>query len=179
MPNDMAGQIVVNNEPVPIVKKKGESKKSIVVAPGEGKIPTNIMREEHMDVKAFPRHHPSGRFGLHHPRKIKLTPSMYFNQRLLNHDERFSKDTFYLFMASTFLERLAIERQIDISGFKGNPSSAENGEMKVRLKDMCDVFKQVNGSPKYWQAAKYELVAKTKQLGPFHIFFTLSCGKLK
>ena len=179
MPNDMAGQIVVNNEPVPIVKKKGESKKSIVVAPGEGKIPTNIMREEHMDVKAFPRHHPSGRFGLHHPRKIKLTPSMYFNQRLLNHDERFSKDTFYIFMASTFLERLAIERQIDISGFKGNPSSAGNGEMKVHLKDMCDVFKQVNGSPKYWQAAKYELVAKTKQLGAFQVFYTFSCGEMR
>jgi hypothetical protein len=59
------------------------SREYIKIAPGEGKIPTNIMREEFMDVKAFPRHFPSGKFGLNHPRDFKLTPSKFFNQRLL------------------------------------------------------------------------------------------------
>lgn len=179
MPSDMSAQVYVNNDSVQVLTKRGEDKKSIAVAPGEGKIPTNIMREENMDVKAFPRHHPSGKFGLHYPRTVKLSPLMYFNQRLLNHDERFSRDAFYTFMASTYLERHSLERQIDISGFKGKSNTSGNGEMKVHLTDAFEVFKQVKGTPRYWQAAKYELVAKVKQLGPFHIFYTFSCGEMR
>ena len=44
---------------------------------------------------------------------------------------------------------------------------------------MYDVFKKIKGTPKYWQAARNELVAKVKQLGPFHIFFTFSCGEMR
>ena len=146
MATDMAAQVVINNESKQVVKKRGEE--NLVFAPGEGKIPTNIMREKNMDVKACPRHHPSGLYGLHHIRDIKLSPLMYFNQRLLNHDERFSKDPFYVFLSATFLERLSLEKQIDISGLKGGLTS-ENGETKVVLKDMFDVFKQVKGTPRY------------------------------
>ena len=83
---------------------------------GEGKTAYTVMREEHTDVKALPKHHPSGRFGLNHPRKIRLSQQMYFNQRLLNQDKRFAKDPCYLFMASYYIERQAVERQINISG---------------------------------------------------------------
>ena len=115
MPTDFGDQIFVNNEKSPIVK--GDGKNSIKIAPGEGKVPSNILREDHFDVKAFPKHHPDGKFGLHHqPRKSKLSPQVYFNQRLLNVDERFSKDPCYLFMASYYVERLALEKQINISG---------------------------------------------------------------
>ena len=44
---------------------------------------------------------------------------------------------------------------------------------------MYDVFKKVKGTPKYWQSARNELVAKVKQLGPFHIFYTFSCGEMR
>ena len=83
---------------------------------GEGKVVSGILREPHSDVKAFPKHHPSGRFGLNYPRKIRLSQQMYFNQRLLNQDKRFAKDPCYLFMASYYIERQAVERQINISG---------------------------------------------------------------
>ena len=83
---------------------------------GEGKVPTNFLREEHFDVKAFPKLHPSGQYGINHPRHIRLYPQMYFNQRLLNKDRRFSQDSCYLFMASYYIERLALEKQINISG---------------------------------------------------------------
>ena len=49
----------------------------------------------------------------------------------------------------------------------------------MRLTDMFDVFKKIKGTPKYWGAAKTELVAKVKQLGPFHIFYTFSCGEMR
>ena len=44
---------------------------------------------------------------------------------------------------------------------------------------MFEVFKKVKGTPKYWQLARNELVAKIKQLGPFHIFYTFSCGEIR
>ena len=112
VPKDMANHVVRNNEESSIREK------SIKIAPGEGKIPSNLMREEYFDVKAFPKFHPSGKFGLHQNRKHKLSAQMYFNQRLLNLDDRFSKDPCYVFMASYFIERQSIEKQIDISGKK-------------------------------------------------------------
>ena len=44
---------------------------------------------------------------------------------------------------------------------------------------MFSVLQKLKGSPKFWQTAKYELIAKVKQLGPFHIFFTFSCGEMR
>ena len=55
----------------------------------------------------------------------------------------------------------------------------ENGEKNVHLIDPFDICKQLKGSPKYWQVARNELVAKVKQLGPFHVFFTFSCGEMR
>ena len=59
---------------------------------------------------------------------------------------------------------------------KGKPNQ---GNGPIQLPDMYDVFKKVKGTPKYWQSARNELVAKVKQLGPFHIFYTFSCGEMR
>ena len=61
-------------------------------------------------------------------------------------------------------------------GLKGKPNQ---GKGPVLLPDMYDVFKKVKGTPKYWQSAKHELYAKVHQLGPFHIFYTFSCGEMR
>ena len=114
VPKNLDSMVVLNNTAEVMEKQKGE--KIFQIAPGEGKIPNPLMREEHFDVRAFPKHHPSGKFGLHHPRKQKLSARKYFEQRLLNADERFSKDPCYVFTAAYFLERQSIENQINISG---------------------------------------------------------------
>ena len=54
-----------------------------------------------------------------------------------------------------------------------------NGERKIHLNDLYSVFSKVKGTPKYWQTARNDLVAKVKQLGPFHIFYTFSCGETR
>ena len=92
--------------------------KAFTVAPGENKIPSNWMRNKDFDVKAFPCKHPSGKFGLDHPRKDKISAKQYFSARLLHYDKRFSSDLSYVFMAQQYMERAAIEAQIDISGMK-------------------------------------------------------------
>ena len=179
MPEDLANQVIVNNGPSKITKDLGEEKQSITIAPGEGKVPTPFLRWTDFDVQAFPKHHPNGQFGLHHQRKKKLTSQMYFNQRLMNQDERFSKDPCYLFMACYYLERQMIENQINIAGVRGVSRFNAEGQRKVHLDDMFSVFSKIKGTPKYWQVARNELVAKVKQLGPFHVFFTFSCGEMK
>lgn len=52
-----------------------------------------------------------------------------------------------------------------------------DGIRKVQLNDVFSVFSKIKGTPKYWQVARNDLVAKVKQLGAFHIFFTFSCGE--
>ena len=81
-------------------------------------------------------------------------------------------------MASYLLEKDYLERQINISGQRGKKRE-QDGEMVMELHDAFDVFKNIKGSPKYWQVAQNELVAKVKQLGPFHVFYTLSCGEMR
>lgn len=68
-----------------------------------------------------------------------------------------------------------------LSGLKGpeDKFTSTNNKKPIRLTDMFDVFKKVKGTPKFWQAARNDLVAKVKQLGPFHIFYTFSCGEMR
>ena len=178
-PRDMTNNVIMNSGKSTIRKACQEGAQSIKIAPGEGKVASITLREEHTDVKAFPRHHLSGKFGLNYQRKFKIYPQMYFSQRLLNQDERFSKDPSYLFMASYYVERLSVERQINISGLKGKSETGEDGKTTMHLRDMFDVFKRIKGTPKYWQHSRNELVAKVKQLGPFHLFYTFSCGEMR
>ena len=66
------------------------------------------------------------------------------------------------------------------AGLKGTSTNSESSrEKKIKLNDMFDVFKKIKGTPKYWQSAKSDLIAKVKQLGPFHIFYTFSCGEMR
>ena len=113
--------VVVNTSDEPkevVVTDDAGHEKAFTVAPGENKIPSNWMRNKDFDVKAFPCKHPSGKFGLDHPRKDKISAKQYFSARLLHHDKRFSSDLSYVFMAQQYMERAAIEAQIDISGMK-------------------------------------------------------------
>ena len=58
-------EVVVNTTGQDLIKKsKDDSTASVSIAPGEGKIPTNIMRDNTWDINAFPNMFPTGRFGM-------------------------------------------------------------------------------------------------------------------
>jgi hypothetical protein len=74
-------------------------------APGEGKVPTNILKEDKWDIKSFPDIHPTGKNGLHQKRTIKgLTDQQYIEQRLKNKDNRFEQCTPYVFAMTAYIE---------------------------------------------------------------------------
>ena len=144
-----------------------------------GKIPTNFLREKDVDAKAFPTLHPTGQYGINHLREIPLSAQKYFCQRLMNQDQRFAMNLPYLFMAQYIVERSALESQINLSGTKGLVQDAPGNAKKVQLNDPYNVFQKIRGSTKYWETVRNELFARVAQRGPFHIFFTLSCGEMR
>ena len=85
----------------------------------------------------------------------------------------------YLFMAQQFCERQSLEKQIHIAGRKGKFQGNGVSGKKIHLDDKFNVFQKIPGTPKYWQQAKSELISKVHALGPFHGFFTLSCGEMR
>ena len=154
--------------------------KEISFAPGEGKIPTNILKEDDWDVKSFPNLRPTGKNGLHQKRIIKeLTYQQYFEQRLKNEDTRFEQCAPFVFAAVAYVEENQLERNIGISGSKGKKVIGEKGERSYTLNDGFAVLDNVKGTPRYWKKAKMEMVAKLENYGPFHIFYTLSCGDMR
>ena len=119
----------------------------IYIILGEGKVPTDYMRDKNFDAKAFPTLHPTGRFGLHEERSQKLSATFYFTQRLLNKDQRFAKSITYIFMAMQYLERMALESQISVSAQRGT----YNNSNIMQLSDPYSVFQKIKGTPKYWK----------------------------
>ena len=120
MPEEPQTSLIVNATDKTVHKKtKKGSSIAHEIAPGEGKCCSNWMRDENFDIDAYPMHHGDGQFGLNHPREIKLSPQKYFTQRAMNHDKRWQKDSSYLFVAQQYIERNALEKQIDISMTKG------------------------------------------------------------
>ena len=89
---------------------EGSEGKCLSFAPGEGKIPENILMTDNWDVDAFPLKHPDGKNGLHQKREQKLSDQYYFVQRLRNKDQRFAIDPAYKFAAGAYLEKNSYKR---------------------------------------------------------------------
>ena len=149
-----------------------KSVKDLHLAPGEGKIPSSLMRDDSWDIGGFPNLHPSGKFGLHHERDVKISHQKYFIQRLQNINPQFRNSKPYVFAATYFMERHQFEQRINLTCQRG---TIEDGDFN-EAKDPMNVFDQVKGTPKYWQKRRREMVAKISQLGPFQFFCTLSCA---
>ena len=145
-------------------------------APGEGKIPKNILMDNDWDIKAWPSLHPDGNCGLHQSRKVKLSDQKYFVQRIRNKDRRFEENPGYVFAAASYIEKKQLQSNANISFSRGKKTKNEEGGTEYTLNDPFTVFENMKNTPKYWQKYKYEMIAKLENLGPFQWFFTLSCA---
>ena len=179
-PIDPTSNIVVNNTEKTIKKRIKKNAPVIEIAPGEGKIPTNWLREKDNDIDSFPELHPEGRFGLDHDRSQKLTKNKYYGQRIMNEEPMYSENANYLFMAQQSVERSAIEREINMAMSQGSIKTNDKGEKSyIPSDDAYNIFQKIPGTPAYWKSFKNELYAKMEALGPFHVFFTFSCAEMK
>ena len=115
---DYNNETCFNND-YPEINYKDEVTNCVNVAPGEGKIPSNILEEIDWDIKSFPCLLPDGKNSLHSERKIKIKEQDYFNQRILNKDPRFAETAAFVFAAVTYLEQKQINRNTGISFIRG------------------------------------------------------------
>ena len=161
------------------IKFKRKAKKIFDLAPGQGKIPTNWIREKNHDVIAFPELYPEGKGGVDAERQVKLSRTDFYSTKFLNNNKMYSQNSDYLFVAQQHLERHLLENQISISGQKGKVSKSADGTTKISCKNAFDVFGKIAGTPQYWKDYRNELFARMEQLGPFTFFFTLSAAEMK
>ena len=166
--------VVINtSENVQNVKHRDDSKSSLSLAPGEGKVPTSLMRDMDWVINAFPQLFPSGRFGLHdEKREDKISAQEYFKQRILNKDKRWATNKSFLFAALYYIERQHLEQAINVSCQRGK---LFEGSI-INMEDIMSVFDKIIGTPQYWKQRRHEIHAKLEQLGAFTFFFTLSCA---
>lgn len=96
---------------------------SIVIAPGEGKIPSNILQEIDWDIKSYPCLHPDGRNGYYEERPTKLPFQQYIQRRILNHDRRFANNSSYVFAAFAYNEQNVLQRNINVAYMRGKKTT--------------------------------------------------------
>ena len=46
----------------------------------------------------------------------------------------------------------------------------------IQPNDAFNVLKKIPGTGAYWKDFRNKIFAKLEQLGPFHLFYTLSCA---
>ena len=159
---------LVNGHPEIFLDKDGNQRANLTFAPGEGKKPVDFVNMPKWEIKSFPTLLPDGKFGLDHKRTIKLTKQQYFNQRLLNRDDRFAKNPDYLFSAMSMVEADRLRANANLTGMKGKRKVGPGGTW-VQVDDPCSVFEKIPGTHKYWQSVKYEMIAKLENIGPFQV----------
>ena len=149
----------------------------ITIAPGEGQKLKSIHGDKHWDIKAFPHlHNADGSNGKDQERKVRLTDQRYFIQRIINKEKRFAASAAYLYSAIAYIEEKRILQNMSLVGSRGKAVKGKTGKISYELEDEYRVLEGIPNSPKYWQKLKYEIHAKIDNLGPFHLFFTLSCA---
>ena len=164
------------------------SSKDVNIAPGEGNQPTSMLNDEFCEDLDFPYLFPRGKFGYKVERDIKLSPSKYFNQCLLNYTQLFASDPDFIFFALSITQQLKLKSQINVPMKKvcsGNLTAgllSQNFSESVKsfiVKDEAYHFMStIKGTPAYWKKFLYEVLAMVKQLGLPTFFMTLSCADL-
>ena len=120
VPKEPSSDMIVNHsDKGKKIKFKRKAKKIYDIAPGQGKIPTNWIRETDHDTVAFPELFPDGKGGVNEQRTYKLRKGDFYGVKFLHHDKRYSKNSDYLFVSQQHVERTLLENNISISGQKG------------------------------------------------------------
>ena len=87
----------------------------IIAAPGEGKKAVSILNGKFCEDLGVRYLFATGQYNYNGESKIPLTPSKYFNQRLIHYTQKFASDNNYKFFAHTVLQNVQLSSQINIA----------------------------------------------------------------
>ena len=97
----------------------------------------------------------------------------------MNKDQRFASNPAFVFACTAYLEKKVMESHKGISFTRGKASATPDGKKTYSLDDPFSVLDNIKNTPRYWQKSRSELLARISNLGPFNLFFTLSCGDMR
>ncbi|CAG2206196.1 unnamed protein product [Mytilus edulis] len=106
------------------------------LAPAENNNPLSVLKEPGIEAKTFPVHFPSGKNTSDEDRDEKLTIGRYFNLRLMSVENRFARDTNYIFFSQYLTELNSVISNVQISLRKQCPFSKEG--KKVTREMLCN-----------------------------------------
>ncbi|XP_013855915.1 uncharacterized protein LOC106511716, partial [Austrofundulus limnaeus] len=162
------------------------------VAPAEGNNPVSFFRTPKLEAMAFPVQFPTGQNTLDEQRCIKVTPSTYFKSRLFNVDDRFARDTNYLFFAQFVTEIHLAKSSMTVQLRKGKTQTKDGRQITsgmlqnkqeverlVRNKDATRFMQPLRGTPAYWEKTTKDLFAMVRQLGTPTFFCTFSAAEMR
>ena len=136
-----------------------ENENLLELAPGQDKGTTHILFDKKCEELAFPKIFFRGKFGYTFPREHHLTPTRYFNQRLLNFSQTFASNSDHIFFSQSVLQQKNLNDQINIAvkivtGQLTACMFANYDESVKRFASVC----------LYWKKFQRELLAMVKQL---------------
>ena len=142
------------------------------LAPGQDKSARHIFFDKKCKELALPKIFFRGKFGYTFPRERHLTPTRYFNQRLLNFSQTFASNSDYIFFAQSVLQQKNLNDQINIAMKKvtgqltaGMFSNYGESVKRFVSNDQDFLFmNQIKGTPAYWEKFQREVLAMAKQL---------------
>ena len=157
---------------------------SIAIAPGEGKKPISILNDIYCEEMTHPHLLPTGKFGYKVKRDVPLTPSKYFNQRLLNYSQHFASDADCIFFGHSVMQKIQLNEQISIVMRKITSNSLNAGMLSSNFKATVQQFIAEDKAysfmtPAHWIKTLFEVLAMVKQLGIPTFFMALSCADLR
>ena len=112
----------------------------IVAAPGESKKPISILNDKFCNELCHSHLFPTGQYGYKAERQISLTPSKYFNQRLLHYTQKFASGNDYIFFAHTVLQKVQLSSQINIAMKKVLSNDLTAGMLSKNFKQRVQEF---------------------------------------
>ncbi|XP_071172145.1 uncharacterized protein [Mytilus edulis] len=162
------------------------------IAPAENNSPLSVLQESGIEAKTFPVHFPTGKNTFDEIREEKLTIGRYFNLRLMSVENRFARDTSYIFFSQYLTELNNVISNVQISLRKECPFSKEGnkitGEMLCNKETLKELFKKdeaikylkpIRGTPPYWQSSQKDIFAMIRQLGVPTFFCSFSSADFR
>ena len=167
--------------------------KIVSCAPGEKHRPIPLLNDPYFEQLSNPEKFPDGQNGLLSEREKPIQVRRYFNQRLLDVDGRFAKSIDYLLSAQYATESQQIHGNINHYVLRRGKSRRPDGKkicagdvkhteslhQLVKSDQAYKIFKNIRGSPAYYQSLFYDILAMMGQLGTPTWFFTLSAADMQ
>ena len=101
------------------------------------------------DMKGFAFLDPTGENSMNHLRKVKLTNLQFIEQRLLNHNEKFSNCLSFLYACLAHIEHHQLSSRINMSCQRGSKRRTEGGGYEYGLQDAFQLFDTISNSVRY------------------------------